>query len=216
MNKILIFLLLIVIIIAVYEHNKNNKDLNMIKQQLNSNQNVQPKIIQEIQETQRIQEIQRIQEKLNQESQNNINIRVVEKQPSSPFRPLRDYDYRALADPLVPPLKRDDWNIPIIPIPTRGYPTAFKKMGMLIDETAINTDPYKFLLLIGRQKYQNSNWYEYYAIEKNMSEGSLKFDLPKIRREIMDGDIIKIDPLNKTYKAVLDRNLSYEYSPFLY
>jgi hypothetical protein len=202
-KTILLILIFIVLFIGIYQHNKNKQELDSLKKQLSENQNNS-----------------RLNNNIQTNTPENINIKIIEKQYqpllANPFKLLRDYDYRALSDPLVPPLKRDDWNIPVIPIPTRGYPTAFKRMGMLIDNGADNNDPYKFLLLIGRQKYPSSNWYEYYAIEKNMSDGSLKFDLPNIRKEIMDGDVIKIKELNKTYSATIDRNLGFEYSPFIY
>jgi hypothetical protein len=129
---------------------------------------------------------------------------------------MRDYDYKTLEDPLTPPLKRDDWNIPIIPLPTRGYPTSFKKVGTLIDKNADNNDPYKFMFLIGRQKYPGSDYYDYYVTEKNNAGGgTLKFDISKnIRRELFTGDKVNIEHLNKDYEVIADKNLGLEYNPF--
>jgi hypothetical protein len=130
--------------------------------------------------------------------------------------PLRDYDYRALSDPLVPPLKRDDYNISVLPpIPTRGYPTAYKKMGLLLDPEAENTDPYKFLILVGRQKHTGSNVYDYYVTE-NKPDSALKFDLPNVRKELSTDDTLRIDELGKTYNVKIDRSLGFDYNPFLY
>lgn len=134
--------------------------------------------------------------------------------PPNPYELMRKYDYETLENPLVPPLKRDDFNIPVIPIATRGYPTAFKKMGLLVDKTADNSDKYKFLILIGRQKYPSSNWYEYYATENNVN-GYVKFDLSNVKRELFTDDVVRINELGKEYVVVLDRNLGYEYVPFL-
>ena len=145
-----------------------------------------------------------------------LNIR----QPSQPSQPpptiydtLREYDYRTLSDPLVAPRKRDDYNLPIIPIPTRGYPSAYKKWGTLIDETAQNDDPFKFLFLVGRQKYPHSDWYQYYATQTGKNQ-RIKFDVHNRHKEIMSGDTIHINELGKDYTAKVDRNLDYEYYPY--
>ena len=130
--------------------------------------------------------------------------------------PIRDYDYRALSDPLVPPLKRDDYNISVMPpIPTRGYPTAYKKMGLLIDPEAENKDPFKFMILVGRQKYTGSNVYDYFVTE-NKPDSALKFDLPNIRKELNTDDTIPIAELGKTYTIKIDRSLGFDYNPFVY
>jgi len=130
--------------------------------------------------------------------------------------PIRDYDYRALSDPLVPPLKRDDYNISVMPpIPTRGYPTAYKKMGLLLDPEAENSDPYKFLILVGRQKYTGANVYDYYVTE-NKPDSALKFDLPNVRKELSTDDTLRIDELGKTYNVKIDRSLGFDYNPFVY
>lgn len=128
--------------------------------------------------------------------------------------PGREYDYRTFEDPLVPPYKRDDYMLSYPSYPTRGFPTAFKKMGLLIDDTASNDDQYKFMILVGRQKYQNSNYYDYYVTE-NKIDATLKFDLQNIHKEYMDDDKITIPELNKTYRIKIDRNLGFEYNPYV-
>ncbi len=146
-----------------------------------------------------------------------INIEVVEP-PVPPPNPFREYDYRTFYDPLVPPLKRDDYNefMEFVPsVYTRGYPTGYKKMGMLIDEAASNTDPYKFMILVGRLKYPRGTVYEYYATE-NKPDGVLKFDLHQINRELLTDDTVNISELGKTYKVKIDRTLGFDYAPFLY
>jgi hypothetical protein len=130
--------------------------------------------------------------------------------------PVREYDYRSLNDPLVPPFKRDDFNIGVLPsIATRGYPTAYKKMGLLIDPDAPNNDPYKFLVLVGRQKHTGSNVYDYYVTE-NKPDSALKFDLPNLHKELNTDETLEIKELNKTYNIKIDRSLGFEYSPFIY
>lgn len=135
---------------------------------------------------------------------------------------LRNYDYRTYNDDLTPPRKRDDYNIPanvLYPdrfgLYTRGSPNPFKKMGFLNNKNAQPGDPYKFLTLMGRQKYYNSNTYEYYVVSTNKDE-NLKFDLEKNKREIFTGDTVKVPQLNNDeYEANIDKVLDYEYNPFI-
>lgn len=139
------------------------------------------------------------------------------KQVEIPLQPsiniLREYDYRALSDPLIPPYKRDDYSVQLPIISTRGSPTSFKKIGILIDKDAINNDKYKFMLIMGRQKYPGSNYYDYYATENN-TDSALKFDLPNLHKELSTDDILEIKELNKTYTIKIDRSLGLDYNPF--
>lgn len=145
----------------------------------------------------------------------NINVEIIPDPNVPPPNPLREYDYRALRDPLVPPRKRDDYNIPVIPFPTRGYPSGYKKMGLLIDPDADNDNKYKFLILVGRQRYPGSTVYDYFVTE-NKPDSALKFDLPNLHKELYTDDEITIDELGKTFKLKLDRTLGFEYDPFMY
>lgn len=129
--------------------------------------------------------------------------------------PVREYDYRAFSDPLVPPYKRDDYQVPLPAIATRGYPSSFKKLGLLIDDSAENTDQYKFMSLMGRQKYPGSNFYDYYVTE-NKQDSPLKFDLPNLHKELYTDDTVVVSELGKTYKVKIDRNLGFDYYPFIY
>lgn len=141
---------------------------------------------------------------------------IITPQPTVPL--VREYDYRTFNDPLVPPYKRSDYEPSILSAPsfaTRGYPTAFKKIGVLNDQSANNADKYKFMILMGRQTYPGSNYYDYYVIE-NKDESSLKFDLKDLHKEMNDGDIITINELGKTYTLKVDRDLGFRYSPFLF
>jgi hypothetical protein len=135
---------------------------------------------------------------------------------------LRDYDYRTYNDPLTPPYKRDDYMIPaqiVDPVNfgvyTRGIPPVFKKMGYLIDESSSNDDKYKILNLIGRQKFYNSNIYQYYTVS-NDRDNNIKFDLgKKYRNELNTGDKVKVHQLNKEYVVHIDKDLDYEYNPYV-
>jgi DNA mismatch repair ATPase MutL len=135
---------------------------------------------------------------------------------------LRNYDYKTYNDDLTPPRKRDDYMIPAhvvdpyrFGIYTRGGPTAFKRMGYLSDPSGTPGQPYKFLTLMGRQKYYNSTQYEYYVVSTNKDE-SLKFELDNYKRELFSGDKVTIPQLNNTqYDVNIDKNLDYEYSPYI-
>jgi len=132
-----------------------------------------------------------------------------------PPNPLREYDYRTLNDPLVPPLKRNEYDGFIPTAYTRGYPSSYRKMALLIDNSAPNDDKYKFMILVGRLKYFGGNTYDYYVTEHN-SESAIKFDLPNLHKELYTDDEITISELGKTYKVQVDRNLGFDYSPFVY
>jgi len=134
---------------------------------------------------------------------------------------LREYDYRTYNDDLTPPRKRDDYDIPAqvfypdkYGLYTRGGPNPFKKMGFLNNKNAQPGDSYKFLTLMGRQKYYNSNTYEYYVVSTNKDE-NIKFDIPK-NRELFTGDTVKVPQLNNTeYEVNIDKVLEYEYNPYI-
>ena len=203
-DKIFMLVLVIVIIImALYQHFTYQSELDTLKAKVNTNQ---------------CQPCNTSCESSCGETKEKI---ITINTPTAPMPGIgsiiRDYDYRALADPLVPPLKRDDYNMPFPSISTRGFPTAYKKMGTLIDKSAPNDDPYKFMFLIGRQKYSGADVYDYYVTEKGSDgNGALKFDLPNLRKEVYTGDKLKIDELNKEYDVTIDRNVGYEYTPFVY
>lgn len=158
----------------------------------------------------------------NKETNNFIEqpIQLIQQVPLIPQiqpipNPLREYDYRTLNDPLVPPLKRDDYSGFLPTAYTRGVPEGYKKMGLLIDVNADNNDKYKFMILVGRLKYPRGTVYDYFVTE-NKHDSALKFDLKDIHRELYTDDEIIIPELGKTYKLKADRNLGFDYSPFLY
>lgn len=128
----------------------------------------------------------------------------------------RRYDYSTLGDPLIAPRRRSDYLYTLPTVYTRGPPQQFRKMGTLIDESADNTDPYKFMILMGRKKYpDSSSVYEYYVTDNN-DKSYLKFELPDISRELMGGETVEVKELNKTYKVIIDKVLDYEYNPYLF
>jgi hypothetical protein len=54
-----------------------------------------------------------------------------------------------------------------------------------------------------------------YYVTENKADAILKFDLGTNRREIMDGDMINIPELSKSYRSKIDRNLGFEYNPYV-
>lgn len=132
---------------------------------------------------------------------------------------LREYDYRALNDELTPPFKRDDYYVPpqlLYPrefgLYTRGAPGIFRKMGYVQN---LNSTDYKFLTLMGRQKYQGSTQYEYYVTSTN-KDSNIKFYLDNYKKELYDGDTVNIPQLNnEQYTVFIDKNLDFEYIPYI-
>lgn len=192
-NNLLLLMIVVMLFLFYFLNNKYDKVLNLFKKYNKEKQ-----------------------QKVNEEEKNivvNINKTKSEKIPSV-VEVMRNYDYRALNDPLVAPRRRDDYNLPVLPIPTRGFPSAYKKVGLLIDRHASNEDKYKILLLMGRNRFPNSTVYEYYAVD-NDKNSALKFDIDKTR-ELQTDDIVEIKELNKKYHVVMDKMLGYEYDPYLY
>jgi Family of unknown function (DUF5755) len=164
---------------------------------------------------QEISQAQQAQQQAQEEAQKQVSVNVT--QPGTthpPVNPWREYDRRVLRDPLVAPRRRDDYNLPVLPVPTRGYPAPYKKMGLLIDKKAKSNDRYKILLLMGRNQHPRSVFYDYYAAE-NDPDSAVKFEIDK-ERELRTDDKVKIPELNRTYTVTLDKMLGYSYDPYIY
>jgi len=142
--------------------------------------------------------------------------------PGIPIDPLRKFDYDSVNDDFTPPFRRsyyDDYNYRLVPglFPTytRGPPGRFRKVGTLVAEGVAANDRYKFLLLMGRQKWPGGDDYEYYAMSPNVDQ-KLKFYIRSRGREICGGDIVKIDELEGyTYRFSEDADLSPRYDPYI-
>lgn len=135
--------------------------------------------------------------------------------PVSIYKTMRDYDYRALNNPLNPPLKRDMYDsIPFMfpPEYTSGYSGIFRKVGMLIKREK-DGGRYDIMILMGRNKYDGSNIFEYYAIE-NDKDTMAKFEL-KNHQELYTGDSVKIHELGCDFEVKIDKTLGYEYNPYI-
>jgi hypothetical protein len=145
----------------------------------------------------------------------------VPRSPPGPLiDPLRKFDYDAVNDEFTPPFRRsyyDEYNyrLPpgLLPLYTRGPPGRFRKIGTLVAQGVAANDKFKFLILMGRQKYPCRE-YEYYATSSNV-EHRLKFYIHTKGKEIYDDDIVTIRELEGyTFKFKEDPDLSPRYDPY--
>ena len=67
---------------------------------------------------------------------------------------------------------------------------------------------------MGRNKFANSNVYEYFAVDSNMNSMA-KFDIEQTR-ELFTGDKVYIKELSKNYDVTIDKQLDFSYDPYLY
>jgi len=198
LTNLLLLILIVIIAFFIYFY-YNNKNKNIVIQE-NTKQQADPDI----------QKVVILEKK------------YPEKKIINTVPILREYDYKTYHDPLTPPYKRNDYMIPahiVDPVNfgmyTRGVPPVFKKMGYLIDESSSNENKYKILNLMGRQKHYNSNIYQYYVVSSNRDD-NIKFDLEKkYRNELYTGDTVRVQQLNKDYIVHIDKDLDYEYNPYV-
>jgi hypothetical protein len=203
MTYLLCVLLVVVVFYVFYEmNNKYDIILNKLYEPKNQIPQQQP----QQQQQQQGETTQKI----------NVNLNKDVPPPKTPFEFMREYDYRALNDPLIAPRRRDDYNLPVLPVPTRGFPAAYKKVGLLIDNTADNNDRYKILLLMGRNTHPNSTAYEYYAVDSDKNS-ALKFEIcNRGTRELQTDDRVSVKELGRIYTVKIDQMLGYEYDPYIY
>lgn len=138
--------------------------------------------------------------------------------PVPPIDPLRKFDYDAVNDDFTPPFRRsyyDDFILPpaLYPTYTRGPPGRFRKVGTLVAQGVVNGDKYKFLNLMGREKYPGRE-YEYYVTSVD-AESKIKFYIETKGKEIRDGDAVKVKNLEGyVYIFSEDEDLSPKYDPY--
>jgi hypothetical protein len=132
--------------------------------------------------------------------------------------PLRKFDYDAVYDDFTPPFRRsyyDDYPLVpgLYPAYTRGPPGRFRKVGMLIADGVAADDKYKFLNLMGREKYTNGG-FEYYASSID-TDTRLKIYIETKEKQINCGDIVRIPELSGyTFTFKEDIDLSPKYDPY--
>lgn len=151
-----------------------------------------------------------------------VSIRTGRQMPNMPIiDPIKTYDYRVLDDPMKDPKRRISryslGNIlpnPAFNFPTRGPQDTFSQQGYLVDKHASSDDPNKILQLFGRQKWANSNQYEYYVtFQSGVHER--KYELEKYKKELYNKDEVKIDILdNRKYEVKLFKHETMDYNPY--
>lgn len=120
---------------------------------------------------------------------------------------VREYDYANIRDELMRPSYRPSINVMgpgiIPPIHVRGPPDPSTWVGIVVNEAADEHDKNKILRVYGREKYHNSNNYEYYALIKTGS-GKTKVKVERKDRkrdELYNGDEVTVPSLGEaTYK----------------
>lgn len=131
----------------------------------------------------------------------------------------RDRDYRALADPLYPPLKRNHhFSEPsvnnMINIKTRGDGGPYQQIGSLYKTTNVNQDgtspgsnnDSQVLPLFGKPTYNGSNNYNYYTVSNNnvkipITLNNKDCSEDKGCKEIEDDSVIRLNEFNGDFKA---------------
>lgn len=138
-----------------------------------------------------------------------------------PIDPLRKFDYDAVHDEFTPPFRRSYYDEhssyghhpALFPTYTRGPPGRFRKIGTLVAKGVNHNDKYKFLHMMGREKYSGRE-YEYFAVSPN-KDCKMKFYFDTKGKEINDGDILTHRDLDGyTYQFNLDEDLSPKYDPY--
>ena len=127
-----------------------------------------------------------------------------------------------VTDPrLVPPLRKlsIDMNKPGIPIniKTRGEPTGYQQIGVLIDGSG--ADP-KLLALYGQETYPNSKVWNYYtssdgfqSVKLSVVKGNKNCQEHYGCKEIMDGEDVSVKGYSNTFKVNVYKLQTARYIP---
>lgn len=133
---------------------------------------------------------------------------------------LKVYDYHKLNDPLEPPRTRPDRYL-IGPLderrrlfnyPIRGIPDNPRWLGLLISDDPADHSDNRLIKFFGRQKYPNSNNYEYYVLINNGND-QIKINLDRTK-ELYNDDVVKIPELGKSYAVKLNKDEDSYYNPY--
>lgn len=219
----LILIIVVILIIILYKYNQSDKH------------NTQCPIQQPIQSIQTMQPMQPMQQPATIIRPNiRVNINrddIIQNDPpvgmmaSPPVDPIRVFDYRNIDDVLTGPIRRPTRDQigpyignPLLNIYTQGPPDNYSWVGILLatDASGVATS-FGMLKLFGRQKYTNSNTWQYYVLAHNGGHDKIKIALDdKYRKELYDDDTVIIPELNRTYKVKLNKEDWLSYNPDLY
>ncbi len=81
-------------------------------------------------------------------------------------------------------------------------------------EEPMNRLENQIIKLFGREKFPNSNVFEYYVIINTGFNDSIKYFLENQTKELFDGDNVYIDILQSKYKVKIMKNKLFEYNPY--
>jgi hypothetical protein len=158
----------------------------------------------------------------------NLNVEPTRNQPPLLPDPVTNIDMRNINDPLTGPIRRPTRDAigpmignPLFNIYTQGPPDSYSWLGLLTGESTSETYDRnnKLLKLFGRQRYPNSNSWDYYvqAYTGGNSGDVIKISLDKdkYRKELYDDDSVYVGELGMNYKVKLNRNDVFTYNPYL-
>ena len=190
-NATLLFIICICLIVALYYYYNKSLYLSVTKQQnMNSEYNIYPP-----------------------QEQPKYNLEFVQSKDifTNPYMPPLKHNF------FVPPTTGDPRGIPIN-IPTRGFISEYKQLGLLERVNGKET----VLPLMGRPLYSNRSKWKYYTMtDKN---NSVKVPISKNGRsctqeygcdELMNGDILYVEGYEDTFKATIYDNEHFNYIPYL-
>jgi hypothetical protein len=160
-------------------------------------------------------------------NEKDININV-QQTPFQQLDSITNIDLRNISDPLTGPIRRPTRDAigpmignPLFNIYTQNPPDSYSWLGILTSNmtSEISDRNNKLLKLFGRQRYPNSNTWDYYvqAYTSGSSGDSIKLSLDKnkYKKELYDDDSVYIKELGMTYNVKLNRDDIFTYNPYL-
>lgn len=213
----LILVTVVIFVIILYKYNQATNDLYIMGNRCpacpNSYQNQQPTILRP-----------NIKVNINQEDIIRNGPGIIDQgiPPPPPVDPVKVFDYRNIDDILTGPTKRPTRDQigpyignPLFNIYTQGPPDSYSWVGILLATDASGVESANGMLkLFGRQKYPNSNTWQYYVLAYNGGHDKIKLALcDRYRRELYDDDPVTIGELNRTYKVKLNKDDWMTYNP---
>jgi hypothetical protein len=144
--------------------------------------------------------------------------------PENQIDPVFAYDVNTLTNPFIPPssrpadyLFRSVVDNPYFNFPSRGMSDSFSYLGYLVKQSTLDNTQEEYqqsnnnlVQVMGRQKYPNSNQYQYYAlISKNNGSNEIKIPLnTRKNEELYDGDFVTVPELGNL-RYTFRKNKSY-------
>jgi len=133
-------------------------------------------------------------------------------------------------NPLTPPIRKDPYEIDRVGVPinihTRGYPSGYQQMGVLIEEknhkSKRDDSDKKILPLFGQETYPGSRLWNYFT----KTDGYQSVKLPVLNKkkscqgdygcdEIREDDHIHVKGYKKNFKANIYQLESPQYIPYI-